>query len=90
MATREEIGLALDVIKMVNQMGRGIRSSANGMLVQQNAKIQAIIDDSAKQALLVAGLTALGVSVSALNSDKNAIAAVCQYILDNVPTIVEL
>ena len=90
MATREEIGLALDVIKMVNQMGRGIRSSANGMLVQQNAKIQAIIDDSAKQALLVAGLTALGVSVSALNSDKNAIAAVCQYILDNVSEIVEV
>ena len=90
MATREEIGLALDVIRMVNQMGRGIRSSANGMLANQNAKIQAIIDDSAKQALLVAGLTALGVSVSTLNSDKNAIAAVCQYILNNVPIIVEL
>ena len=90
MATREEIGLAIDVIKMVNQMGRGIRSSANGMLTQQNARIQAIIDDSAKQAKLVTGLTALGVSVSTLNADKNAIAAVCQYILNNVPEIVEL
>ena len=90
MATREEIQLALDVIKMINQMGRGLRSSAQGMLTQQNARIQAIIDNSTKQTILVNGLDALGVSVSSLNADKNAVATICQYVLDNVPEIVEL
>ena len=90
MATREEIGLALDVIRMVNQMGRAIRSSAQGALSNRNAKIQAIIDNPTKQALLVSGLTALGVSVSALNADRNTMAAACQGILDNVPEIVEI
>ena len=90
MATREEIGLAIDVIKLVNQMGRAIRSSASGILASQNTKIQAVIDDPAKQAKLVAGLAALDVTVTELNADKTAIAGACQYILDNVPEIVNL
>ena len=90
MATREEIGLALDVIKMVNQMSKGIRASAAGMITNQGAKIQAIINDQAKQDKLVVGLTALDVTVSVLQTDKNSIVAACQHILDNVSEIVEV
>jgi hypothetical protein len=90
MATREEIGLALDVINMINQMGRGIRASANGMLVNQDAKIETILNDSGKYAKLVSGLTALGVTVASLASDKTEIVAGCQYILDNVDNIVQV
>ena len=90
MATREEIGLALDVIRLINRMGQALRISAKAVSIDQSPRIQAIVDNPTNSAKLVSGLTALGVAVGELQTDKNLIVAAADDILSGIPEIVKL
>ena len=90
MADRVEIKLAIDTIALINRMGETLRSAADTTINQQNDRLNAIIDGGANQTKLVNGLTALGIDVGDLNTDRNAMISAAQHIMDNIDAIVKL
>ena len=86
MSTREEIGLALNVINKLNGINNKFRAMADGTL-NDITKINDLVGNPTKLVLLTSGLESLGVAVADLNSDKAAFTTYCNYILTNVPEL---
>jgi len=89
MATREEIQMAIDAIELLNTIGTRARNVSSN-LKSEIARLNAVISDASKLALLTAGLTVLGVDAGQMNTDKNELDAIFDYILANVPVITKL
>lgn len=87
MATREEIGLALEVISLFNQMGVRLRSVATNIQAS-DIRIDVLLDGGEKQAKLVSGLLALNIDLTDLQNDKTLFSNIASYVLNNVPEII--
>jgi len=86
---RDEIQLAYDVVNMINNIERMLRSSAENAK-SMIAKIDSINITPDKQGKLVSGLTALNLEASKLKSDLTSLKNVALYVLENTKEITEV
>ena len=86
MATSNSIQLALSVVEKINNAKRSMRSMAESYRTILS-EVDSIIVNPEKKAILVDGLTGLGVDANDLKAEKDNLQTVNQYILDNVPAL---
>lgn len=86
MATSDSIQLAQSVIDRINNIKRSKRAMAESDRTTLS-EIDSIIVNPEKKAILVSGLAGMSVDVDELKNEKDALVAVNQHVLDNVPPL---
>ena len=88
MATRDSIQISIKVINEVNRMSTILRSAAESVLAI-SSNIDGLIAIQDKLDILTEGLTALGVNISNLNSDKTGMVNMANNIKNNIPELTD-
>lgn len=88
MANPDSINLAFNAIQSLNQIGQSLRSSATSNLQLLN-KINSLVTNTTKKAILTDGLDGLNVSPTELKTKKDILEDVCNYALTKIAKLTE-